>query len=136
MFEEQNGIYYELIYSAYSGETLFFFSDDQEIKPLSDDDKEIVSEMNDVLNALEDYPCIDDEDCSMMKLELIEEAKDSFISDFQRTWENQYGFDRIDIYDIDDDVIWTTIWKRAERHNQYFEIEAGGTPYIDIEKLI
>jgi hypothetical protein len=134
MFKEEQGKYYEVVYGAYGSTSLFFYTDDEDFECISIDN-EHHDGINEVLDALDDYPVINEDDCSAMEHEMIEESKEMFVDDFRRAWEQKYG-DRFDIYNIDEDDAWAIIHRRAERRNEYFRIESGGNVWIDIDKLI
>lgn len=102
---------------------------------LNPDNEDKVLEIIELLNGLNDYPCIDDEDMSNMEYE-------SFMESF-----NDYGYKdsmtalskkfNLDIYDYYEEKF-KEILLEADRNLNYpsYMIESGGICYIDIDRLI
>lgn len=89
----------------------------------------------DVLNGLNDYPCIDDEDMSNMEYDAFLEALDSFaIRECNDLLSYQY---LMDVYDYDSDKL-KEVLLESDRNLNYpsYEIESGGSCYIDTKRLI
>jgi len=88
-----------------------------------------------VLNALTDYPSIDDELASEVELEMQDEA-----------WENVYKRDVIrEIYrrfeeyedkDFDESRLKELFEQRASALNVYWTVESGGNVYIDFRRIV
>ena len=87
-----------------------------------------------LLNGLNDYPCIDDEDMSNMEYEAFYEAlKDYGISDTCTALSKKYG---ITVHDYDSKKIEDLILDIDRSGNPVFMIESGGSCYIDIDDMI
>lgn len=88
----------------------------------------------DLLNGLNDYPCIDDEDMSNMEYEAFYEAlKDYGIEDTQRALSKKYG---ITVHDYNRDKLEEMILEIDRNGNPVFMIESGGICYIDVDDMI
>lgn len=95
--------------------------------------REDIDEANGYMAALGQYPCLDDEAVSEVETEIEEEyVKDiwpdllrCFLDDFREALE-LCGIDEFDraLYE-----------KAKDETNTYFEVEAGGNGYIDVERL-
>lgn len=88
-----------------------------------------------VLNGLNDYPCIDDEDMSNMEYDAFIEALDSFaIRECNDLLSYQY---LIEVYDYDPDELKEALLE-SDRNLNYpsYQIESGGSCYIDTKRLI
>lgn len=93
-------------------------------------DKEIIE----VLTALENYPAIDDCDVSQMKIDMEGESWENWIKqDFKSAILKKY-----DLFDLNcsDEILSEYYNRLMEETNTYFEVEAGGVGYIDIERLM
>ena len=102
---------------------------------LDPDNEEKADEIIDLLNGLNNYPCIDDEDMSNMEYESFLESLDVFaIRDCNDLLSSQY---LIDVYDFNEDKL-KEILLEADRNLNYpsYEIESGGSCYIDTKRLI
>ena len=107
---------------AYNGESIYI--------DVLCEDTEIIK----TLQALENYPCIDDEDCSMMEIEMEHECWESYIQrDFLNAIEKHY---KADYSDADNSDLLNLYNELKETSNTYFQVEAGGNGYIDIKSLI
>lgn len=91
---------------------------------------------DDILRRLQDYPCLDDEAVTEIEHELEMEAWSNWIeSDIGRAlsklseetgekWQAMESSDCMDLYQ-----------KAKERGNEYGHVEAGGSWWIDLDKL-
>ena len=91
------------------------------------------NEIIECLEALENYPAIDDQDVSLMNIEMFEESWENWIrSDFENMVLNH--FDLCDIEYEDSDLLeWFK--QLTERANIYFEVESGGNGWIDLDRI-
>ena len=102
---------------------------------LNPDNEEKAQSIIDVLNGLNDYPCIDDEDMSNMEYDAFIESLDSFaIRECNSLLSYQY---LIEVYDYDSDKL-KAVLLESDRNLNYpaYEIESGGSCYIDTKRLI
>jgi len=92
------------------------------------------SEIIETLQALYNYPCIDDQDCSLMGAEMEEECWESYIlSDFTDAIIKKY--DLLDI-EVTANDLFSIYRELQEATNTYFEVQSGGNGHIDIKRLI
>jgi hypothetical protein len=92
------------------------------------------TEIIEMLQSLENYPCINDEDVSNLEMEMEQESWENWIkSDFLQAIVKHY---KADWEDADTDKLYTLYNELKESTNTYFEVEAGGNGYIDIKRLI
>jgi len=128
-YKEEKGIF--RIYGGYGSSGIAI-----SIRYLLDpDNEEKADEIIDLLNGLNNYPCIDDEDMSNMEYESFLESLDVFaIRDCNDLLSSQY---LIDVYDFNEDKL-KEILLEADRNLNYpsYEIESGGSCYIDTKRLI
>lgn len=93
------------------------------------------SEINEKLMRLFDYPCLDDEDVSMLTLDMEQEYIENFIQwDLSRLLKEKYEhyFD----HEIINKDKFIALWRQlSDENNTYFEVEAGGNGYMDTERL-
>ena len=91
------------------------------------------NEIIECLAALENYPVIDDQDVSLMNMEMFGESWENWIrSDFENMVLKH--FDLCDIEYEDSDLLeWFN--QLTERANIYFEVESGGNGYIDLDRI-
>lgn len=88
----------------------------------------------DLLNALSDYPCIDDEDMSNMEYDaFIESLNDWGIEDTKRALATKH---RIIVNDYDQEKLKELILEIDRYGNPVYMIESGGSCYIDIDRMI
>ena len=93
-------------------------------------DQEIIE----ILCALTEYPAINDEDCSLMEIEMEQEDWESWLlDDFSSKIEKHYKADYIE---PDEDKLLELYHQLKEKTNTYFEVQAGGNGYIDLDRLI
>ncbi len=79
------------------------------------------------LECLADYPCLNEEDCSLMEIEMQEEAWKSFGErDFEDQLEKQYFPDECVIIENSFEIY----RKLLEEQNKNIEIEMGGNVYF------
>lgn len=102
---------------------------------LSSTNEEIIE----TLQRLENYPAISDEDVSLMELEMEDEHwhlvyKDAFIKGLKTLADNSDDIYNEEVLNEDDLRQYYETLK--ERSNTYFQVEAGGNGYIDIDRLI
>jgi hypothetical protein len=103
---------------------------------LSNPDNEDKSiEIIDLLNNLNDYPCIDDEDMSNMEYESFLEALDNFaIRECNDLLSKQF---LLDVYDYNEDKLKDVLLdSNSKLSYDAYEIESGGSCYIDTKRLI
>ena len=94
------------------------------------EDMEIIN----ILEKLDTYPAIDDMDCSIIEHEIHMESWDIYIkNDFKDAIMKKY--DLLDI-NISDEEFYVFYVDMLEKTNTYFEVEAGGNGYIDIDRLV
>jgi hypothetical protein len=92
-------------------------------------------EIIELLNSLNDYPCIDDEDMSNMEYDSFIESLDSYaIRECNDLLSKQF---LLDVYDFNEDMLKEILLKSNSNLNyDAYEIESGGGCYIDNERLI
>lgn len=91
-------------------------------------------EVLDCLIALEDYPAIDDEDCSRVADELFQESWESWIADdFTREVEKAFRLEITDLSRADLSDVFFSVMGRA---NVYPEVETGGGVYVDLDRIV
>lgn len=101
---------------------------------LSPDNEEKAQSIIDLLNGLNDYPCIDDEDMSNMEYDAFYEALNDYgISDTCDELAKKYG---ITVYKYDEEKLKELILEIDRQGNPVFMIESGGLCYIDIKDSI
>ena len=102
---------------------------------LNPDNEEKAQSIIEVLNSLNDYPCIDDEDMSNMEYDAFLESLDSWaIKECSDLLSHQY---LIDVYDFDEDKLKSILLEANSMLNYpAYEIESGGGCYIDTKRLI
>jgi hypothetical protein len=101
---------------------------------LNPDNEEKAQSIIDQLNALNDYPCIDDEEMSRMEYEaFIEALSDYGISDTCSALASKYG---ITVYDYNEEKMKELILDVDRHGNEVFIIESGGSCYINIDDEI
>ena len=121
-FKEFKGIDWVKVTGAYSSESIA-------IKLLSTNE-----EIIDCLNALADYPVMDDEDVSEMFTEMENEAWNNWLErDFRSAVVKNYDADDTD---MDSDELWDLFREVQGQTNTNGQIESGGNYYIDIDRLI
>jgi hypothetical protein len=102
------------------------------LDPLNEDKAD---EIIGILNNLNDYPCIDDEDMSNMEYDSFIESLDSYaIRECNDLLSKQF---LLDVYDFNEDML-KEILLESDRNLNYpsYQIESGGSCYIDNERLI
>ena len=94
------------------------------------EDEEIIE----VLKSLENYPCINDEDVSMLEMEMEQEDWENWIKrDFLNAIEKHY---KADSSEITDEELSNLYYRLKEETNTEYIVESGGNGYIDIDRLI
>lgn len=103
---------------------------------------ENLEQLKETCNALEDYPCIDNEDVSKVEMELQNEAWDSWAcSDFRAELKKHFGADENEtleeqIDNLSSETLREMLETAADKANEYWEIEAGGSAHIRFERLL
>jgi hypothetical protein len=92
-------------------------------------------EIKECIDALHDYPVIDDELVSNMTFELEtqlfeEDYKHEIVKYINKVYEVEIDAE------LKKDQLFELYRELQERNNEYFEVEAGGIGYIDIGKLL
>lgn len=102
------------------------------LDPVNEDKADEIIEL---LNGLNDYPCIDDEDMSNMEYDAFIESLDSFaIRECNDLLAYQY---LIEVYDYDSDKLKEVLLESNSNLNYpAYEIESGGSCYVDTKRLI
>jgi hypothetical protein len=101
---------------------------------INPDNEEKAQSIIDQLNALNDYPCIDDEEMSRMEYEaFIEALSDYGISDTCSALASKYG---ITVYDYNEEKMKELILDVDRHGNEVYIIESGGSCYINIDDEI
>lgn len=89
-------------------------------------------EMIEVFRKLDDYPCIDEEQVSMVELEAEDEAWDSWAkNDYLRTLRSLTEED----IDPSDDDLFADFEQAREKANVYWENETGNSAWIDLDRV-
>jgi len=87
-------------------------------------------EIQDVINGLFDYPCIDDEDMSELEMEIESEDWDSWIkSDLMRELESA-GIE------YDEDTLWDDFRKNCDSQNVYPLFETAISCWYDLDEIV
>jgi len=94
-------------------------------------------EMQECLNALGDYPVIDDEDLSNLEMELQDESWEGYVkSDFENEIEDGLGIDDVEEIGLNDEKIYNLFNYLCEAANEYWIIEEGCNAYIDLKSIM
>jgi hypothetical protein len=102
---------------------------------LNPDNEDKAQNIIELLNSLNDYPCIDDEDMSNMEYDSFIESLDNFaIRECNDLLSKQF---LLEVYDFNEDKL-KEILLESDRNLNYpaYEIESGGICYIDTKRLI
>jgi hypothetical protein len=95
--------------------------------------REDIDKEEEIMDRLEDYPCLDEEDLSSLELELEEEA---FIDGYENDIESYiWTNDLFEGIEFQTDVLMKAYYQAKERENVYGHVVTGGNYYIDIERL-
>jgi hypothetical protein len=87
-----------------------------------------------LLEGLDNYPALCDQDVSRMNIEMEDEAwKCSIKDDFLRAIKKEFG---IDYSDVDNEVLWELYKTLKEKSNTDAEVQAGGNVYVNIKRLM
>jgi hypothetical protein len=93
-------------------------------------------ENDDILSALLDYPCIDDEMVWLVNAEMEKECWHDWIKrDLIDTAFPDNPDMREKLMTIEDDPLFDYYLGIKEQKNMYFEVEMGGNGWIDVERL-
>ena len=128
-YKEEKGIF--TIYGGY-GSSGIAISIRYLLDPANEDKADEIIEL---LNGLNSYPVIDDEDMSNMEYESFLESLDSYaIRDCSSLLANQF---LLEVYDFNEDKL-KEILLESDRNLNYpsYQIESGGNCYIDTTRLI
>jgi hypothetical protein len=128
-YKEEKGIF--RIYGGY-GSSGIAISIRYLLDPVNEDKAD---EIIDLLNGLNSYPVIDDEDMSNMEYESFLESLDSYaIRDCSSLLANQF---LLEVYDFNEDKL-KEVLLESDRNLNYpsYQIESGGNCYIDTTRLI
>jgi len=95
-------------------------------------------EMQECLNALEDYPLMDENDLSELEMELQDESWEGcYEHDFKNEIEDGLGIDDVAEIGLDNsDKVYELFNYLAEKNNEYWIIEEGCNAYIDLERVM
>ena len=97
----------------------------------------LTPEMIEDLNALEDYPVLDDEDHSEVEREAENEAWDNcYRSDFTKALAQKFPDLEDVIEDLSTENVDTLFYTLMERTNMYWEHESGNNAYVDLDRVI
>jgi hypothetical protein len=97
----------------------------------------LTDEMIDEFNALDDYPCFNDEIVSEVEMEAENEAWDSWAKhDFRRELAKQFPQREDEIYDFSDEQLFEIFHNAMERTNTYWENETGNSAYVDFDRIL
>lgn len=95
------------------------------------------SEIRETIARLDDYPCIDDEDCSRVEMVLADEAWDNWARhDFQSELEKRFDVEQWRDYEGFDSDFRAWFEDCRESVNEYWEVESGGNAYVRIERIV
>jgi hypothetical protein len=102
---------------------------------LNPDNEEKSNAIIELLNDLNEYPCIDDQDMSNMEYNAFLESLDSYaIRECNDILAQKY---LIEVYDFNEDKL-KEVLLESDRNLNYpaYEIESGGSCYIDTKRLV
>jgi len=89
-------------------------------------------DMLETFRQLDDYPCIDDEQCSFVEMEAEDEAWDSWAKDdYLRTLRSLTDDD----LDPTDDALRDDFYQACEKANEYWQNETGNSAWIDLDRV-
>lgn len=105
------------------------------IQSLIDMEKEESDTIFDVLEGLNNYPLIDDDELYHQERDQIEEAWDNWVEyDFKRAIESKYDID-LDDYELIPEQTFRSIFDQtAENISEYWINESGYDMWINVEK--
>ena len=91
----------------------------------------------DVLEGLDNYPLIDDDELYQQEQEQIEEAWDNWVEyDFKRAIESKYDID-LDDYELIPEQTFRSIFDQtAENISEYWINESGYDMWINVDKVV
>lgn len=97
----------------------------------------ITDEMVEVLNALEDYPVLDDDDHSKVEMESENDSWEScYRSDFTRELSKRFPTLEETIDNLSTEQVDTLFYALCDRTNTYWEHESGNNAYIDLDRVV
>lgn len=102
---------------------------------LNPDNEEKAEEIIELLNDLNKYPCIDDEDMSNMEYDsFIKSLNDFGLNDSMTALSKKFN---LEVYDYDEEKL-KEVLLESDRNLNYpsYMIESGGSCHIDIDRLI
>lgn len=96
----------------------------------------VEKELTEFLNALEQYPCIDDEHHSRMEMEAQDDAWDNWARrDFISLLEKKFDVELSD--DKEDNAEWGEVFENAcNAANVYWANEQGDSMWIDLKRVV
>jgi hypothetical protein len=96
--------------------------------------EDATSEVEDFLNALQDYPVADENLMSEMENEAQEEAWENWVEgDFKRGLESKF---EVEFDEVDPAKLRDLFEKASDKANEYWENEEGGNMWIRVEKIV
>ena len=127
MYKKQLGISF---WKLYGGHGTFGVAIDWE---------KATEDMRETLNALDDYPLIDEDELSHLEMNLEEEAWGNYIeSDFLRALRKKFDTEedeeRID--NLTSSEVYTLFRNAMEATNTYYVHESNTGPYVDIDRIV
>lgn len=107
------------------------------IQSLIDMEEEESDTIFDVLEGLNNYPLIDDDELYKQERDQIEEAWDNWVEyDFKRAIESKYDID-LDDYELIPEQIFRSIFDQtAENISEYWINESGYDMWINVDKVV
>ena len=97
----------------------------------------LTPEMIEDLNALEDYPVLDEEDHSEVEMEAEQESwENCYRSDFTKALAQKFPDLEDVIEDLSTEQVDTLFYALMERTNTYWEHESGNNAYVDLDRVI
>jgi len=96
----------------------------------------ITPEMIEDLNALEDYPVLDEEDHSEVEMEAENESwENCYRSDFTRALAKKFPALEEKIDDLTTEQVDSIFYELMERTNTYWEHETGNNAFVRVERV-
>lgn len=99
---------------------------------------ELSEPMREAIDALEDYPCLDDSDLSELEMSEQYEAWGNWVrDDFIRELAKSLGRDPYELGEAITDEQWYCVFHAlCEASNTYWEDQGGEGPWIDLRRLV
>lgn len=97
----------------------------------------ITDEILEILNELQDYPCVDDEKLSQLEMEIENESLPGILSNLTRELRRKFGDDDGALWDAIEDCenFEPFLREKMEKLNIYPEFESAVSCYIDVDKV-